>query len=148
MWGNMFIGEYEHSIDNKKRIALPKKFRELLGSEVVITRGLDGCLFIYPMDKWRKLAKKLSEMPMGDFGVRSFVRLILSGAAGVEIDSQGRILIPDYLKKYAFLDKDVVIVGIFDRIEIWSRDKWSIYRDNAEKNSENIAQNLNSIGLF
>ena len=144
----MFIGEYRHSIDNKKRLAVPSKFRGELGNRVVVTRGLDKCLFVYPLKTWEKLAEKFGSMPMGESGTRSFVRLMLAGATDVEIDKQGRILIPDYLKKYAGLKKDVTIAGLYNRLEVWDEKKWSSYKTKAEKNSDAIAEQLGKLGVY
>ncbi|HAI74242.1 MAG TPA: cell division/cell wall cluster transcriptional repressor MraZ [Candidatus Moranbacteria bacterium] len=144
----MFIGEYQHSIDPKKRLAVPSKFRGELKNKVVVTRGLDKCLFIYPMKVWQELAEKLGALPVGESRTRSFIRLMLAGATDVETDKQGRILIPDYLKEYAGLDKNVVIAGIYNRLEIWDELKWNEYKKNAEKNTDEIAEQLGKIGVY
>lgn len=144
----MFIGEYKHNIDLKKRLALPSKFRKDLGKSIVITRGLDNCLFVYPMKTWKELAEKLGTMPIGESATRSFVRLMLAGAVDVNSDSQGRVLIPDYLKEYANLDKNVVVAGLFNRLEIWDEKEWDKYKQNAEKNTEEIAENLGKLGIY
>ncbi len=144
----MFIGEYTHSIDAKKRLALPSKVRGELGDRIVVTRGLDQCLFVYPMKTWEGIAEKLGSMPVGESGTRSFVRLLLSGAADVEVDSQGRVLIPEYLKVYAGLGKDVIVAGLWNRLEIWDASKWTAYKENAEGNTESIAEELGKLGMF
>lgn len=144
----MFIGEYTHSIDVKKRLALPSKFRKDLGKTVVVTRGLDHCLFVYPMHEWSTLAQKLGTMPIGEASTRSFVRLMLAGAVDVITDAQGRMLIPDYLKEYAGLTKDVVVAGLFNRLEIWDDKKWEKYKMSAEKNTDAIAENLGKLGVY
>jgi MraZ protein len=144
----MFIGEYQHSIDPKKRLAVPSKFRVELKNKVVVTRGLDRCLFIYPMKVWQELAGKLGAIPVGESSTRSFVRLMLAGATDVETDKQGRILIPDYLKEYAGLDRNVIIAGIYNRLEIWDEVKWNEYKKNAEKNSDEIAEQLGKLGVY
>lgn len=144
----MFIGEYTHSIDAKKRLALPSKFRKDLGKTVVVTRGLDQCLFVYPMSEWKELAHKLGTMPIGEASTRSFVRLMLAGAVDVMTDAQGRMLIPDYLKEYAGLEKDVVVAGLFNRLEIWDESKWGQYKKAAEKNTDEIAENLGKLGVY
>ncbi|MEI7425945.1 MAG: division/cell wall cluster transcriptional repressor MraZ [Candidatus Moraniibacteriota bacterium] len=144
----MFIGEYQHSIDPKKRLAVPSKFRDELKNKVVVTRGPDKCLFIYPMKVWEVLAEKLGAIPVGESGTRSFVRLMLAGATDVETDKQGRILIPDYLKEYAGLDKNVIIAGIYNRLEIWDENKWNEYKKNAEKNTDDIAEQLGKLGVY
>ena len=144
----MFIGEYQHSIDPKKRLAVPSKFRSELKNRVVVTRGLDKCLFVYPMKTWEEIAGKLGSMPVGEASTRSFVRLMLAGATDCEIDQQGRILVPDYLKEYAGLDKNVMIAGLFNRLEIWDEKKWNEYKKNAEKNSDEIAEQLGKLGVY
>lgn len=144
----MFIGEYSHSIDPKKRLAVPSKFRGELKNKVVVTRGLDKCLFIYPMKVWQELAGKLGTLPVGESGTRSFIRLTLAGAVDVEVDKQGRVLIPDYLKEYAGLNRNVVIAGIYNRLEIWDDKKWKIYKKSAEKNTDEIAEQLGKLGVY
>jgi MraZ protein len=144
----MFIGEYNHSVDAKKRLALPSKFRKELGRKIVVTRGLDHCLFIYPMRVWEDLAKKLGTMPIGEASTRSFVRLMLAGAVDVIMDGQGRMLIPDYLKEYAELKKNVVVAGLFNRLEIWDEKEWQVYKKSAEKNTDDIAENLGKLGVY
>ena len=144
----MFIGEYQHSIDPKKRLAVPSKFRGELKNKVVVTRGLDKCLFIYPMKVWERLAEKLGALPVGESGTRSFVRTMLAGATDVEVDKQGRILIPDYLKEYAKLNKEVVIAGLYNRLEIWDERKWQEYKKGAEKNTDEIAEQLGKLGVY
>lgn len=144
----MFIGEYQHTIDPKKRVAMPSKCRVELGKKVVITRGMDKCLFIYPMKTWEKLAEKLGSLPVGESGTRSFIRLMLAGAVDVDLDKQGRVLIPDYLKEYAGLKKDVTVAGLFDRLEIWDKSKWNIYKNKAEKSSDEIAEQLGKLGVY
>jgi MraZ protein len=144
----MFIGEYSHSIDPKKRLAVPSKFRDELKNKVVVTRGLDKCLFVYPLKVWEEIAGKLGTLPVGERDTRSFIRLMLAGAADVEADKQGRILIPDYLKSYAGLKKGVIIAGIFNRLEIWDETKWKVYKKNAEKNTDEIAEQLGKLGVY
>ena len=144
----MFIGEYSHTIDPKKRLALPSKFRGELGSKVVVTRGLDSCLFVYPMKVWEELASKLGTLPVGEAGTRSFTRLMLAGAADIDLDSQGRILLPEYLKTDGGLKKEVTIVGLFNRLEIWDTSKWSKYKVQAEKNTGKIAEELGKLGVY
>ncbi len=141
----MFIGEYTHIIDPKKRLAIPVKFRKLLGEQVVITRGLDQCLTIYPIKEWEVLADRLGRLPINQGDARGFVRLMLAGAMQVEIDTLGRILIPDYLKAYANLKKKIILAGLYNRIEVWDEDKWGEYRDKAEKEAGDIAARLEAI---
>ena len=144
----MFIGEYQHMIDPKKRMAVPSKFRRELGATVVVTRGLDQCLFVYPMKTWTELAARLGTMPIGESSTRSFVRLMLAGAVDAVVDSQGRILIPDYLKEYAGLGKNVTVAGLFNRLEVWDKKKWKSYKVRAEKSTNTIAENLGKLGIY
>jgi MraZ protein len=144
----MFIGEYQHSIDLKKRLAVPSKFRSELKNKVVITRGLDKCLFIYPMKVWEELAGKLGTLPVGESSTRGFIRLMLAGALDCEIDKQGRVLVPDFLKEYAGLDRNVIIAGVYNRLEIWDDKKWENYKKNAEKNTDEIAEQLGRLGVY
>ncbi len=144
----MFIGEYSHSVDPKKRLALPSKFRGELGNRVVVTRGLDRCLFVYPMKVWEEIASKLGNLPVGESGTRSFIRLMLSGAVDTELDSQGRVLLPEYLKNDAGLKKEVAVVGVYNRLEIWDEDAWKKYKQNAEKNTGKIAEELGKLGVY
>lgn len=144
----MFIGEYQHNVDPKKRVALPSRFRKDLGKSVVVTRGLDKCLFVYPMKVWQSIAEKLGTFPMGEAATRSFVRMMLAGAVDCDVDSQGRILLPEYLKEYAGLDKNVIVAGVFNRLEIWDDKKWEEYRTKAEQNSDEIAENLGRLGIY
>ncbi|MDP3963691.1 MAG: division/cell wall cluster transcriptional repressor MraZ [bacterium] len=144
----MFIGEYAHSIDAKKRLAVPAKLRKELGERAVITRGLDACLVIYPFAAWEKLVQKLAELPQGKGDTRSFTRLMLSGAQEVELDALGRVLIPDYLKEYANLHKRVTIAGVFDRLEIWDADRWQQYKKTAERATDATAEKLGELGVY
>lgn len=144
----MFIGEYSHIVDPKKRLALPSKFRKELGNKVVVTRGLDKCLFVYPLKTWNELAEKLGTLPVGESGTRSFIRLMLAGATDVDIDGQGRVLLPDYLKEYAGLEKNVTIAGLYNRLEIWDEIKWKEYKNGAEKNTDEIAEQLGKLGIY
>jgi len=143
----MFIGEFQHNIDPKGRLAVPAKFRADLSHGAVVTRGLDGCLFVYPMTEWQQLADKLKSLPLTQADARAFVRLMFSGAAEVEIDKQGRINIPAYLLKYAGIAKETVVAGLFNRIEIWGADSWQTYKDKAEKESDTIAEQLGALGI-
>lgn len=143
----MFIGEYTYSIDEKKRLAIPSKFRKILGKKAVITRGLEQCLFLYPMKEWKKLITKLSQLPLSQADARGFVRLMLAGAMEVNIDNLGRILLPDYLKEYAGLQKKVVIAGVLNRIEIWDAKRWQDYKEKTEKEVGDIAERLKELGI-
>ncbi len=138
----MFIGEYLYSIDEKKRLAIPAKFRQSLGKRAVLTRGLDNCLVIYPLKEWGKLTQKLESLPTGKIDARGFIRIMLSGATDIILDKLGRILIPDHLKKYAFLKKNVTIIGLSNRIEIWDAKRWEEYKQNREKAVGEMAEQL------
>ncbi len=144
----MFIGEYNHTIDSKRRVAIPSKFRKYFEKGAVVTRGLDNCLFIYPIDTWEEIAGKLGTMPIGEKGTRSFVRLVLAGAFEAEIDSQGRILLPDSLTSFARLGKKVVIAGLYNRLELWDEQRWNSFKKKAEKNQDKIADELGKLGVF
>lgn len=138
----MFMGEFRHSIDAKGRLIVPAKFREQLGTDFVITRGLDGCLFGYPMSEWRVLEEKLKKLPLNKRDARSFVRFFYSAATESDFDKQGRINIPKALREHAKLDKKCVIVGVSNRIEIWSEERWQSFSDEAEENFDEIAENM------
>jgi MraZ protein len=142
-----FYGEYTYSIDEKKRLAIPPKFRKILGKKAVITKGLDQCLFLYPAKEWGILAKRLSKLPLSQSDARGFARLMLTGAMEVELDNLGRILIPDYLKEYAKLKKKVVIAGVYNRIEIWDEKIWKEYKEKTEKEVGDIAERLKELGV-
>ncbi len=144
----MLIGEYKHNLDPKRRLAIPSKFRKELGEGAVLTRGLDNCLFVFPLKFWTPFAEMLAGLSLAKQDTRSFSRLFLSGATEVEFDSLGRVLIPDSLKKYAGLDKTVVVAGLFNRLEIWDETKWGNYKSNLEKNSDSIAEKLGELGII
>ncbi|MEK7658594.1 MAG: division/cell wall cluster transcriptional repressor MraZ [Patescibacteria group bacterium] len=143
----MLIGQYEHTIDNKKRLALPAKFRGELGDKVIITRGIDGCLFVYTQDAWKIESGKWSSLTISEAGARSFARMMLAGAMEVALDKLGRILVPDYLKEYAGLKKNITICGLSNRLEIWDSAKWEIYKKKAEKEVDEIVSKLGSFGI-
>lgn len=143
----MFIGEYQHAIDEKGRIALPAKFRLKLRKGAVVTRGLDHCLFVFAEEEWQKLAQKLINLPLSQARSRAFARLMLSGAHEVEIDAQGRINVPDHLLAYGGIKKKAVIAGLYSRIEIWDLDAWTTYKEKAEKESDSIAESLGELGV-
>ncbi|MFH0987505.1 MAG: division/cell wall cluster transcriptional repressor MraZ [Patescibacteria group bacterium] len=143
----MFIGEYQYSIDDKKRLSIPSKFRKGLGKIAIVTRGLDGCLFLYPQEEWKKLAEKLGKLPLGQADARGFQRIMLSGAMEASIDNLGRILIPDYLKKYASLQRRVMIVGLYNHIELWNDKRWKDYQKKSEKEVGNMAERLSQLGV-
>lgn len=144
----MLIGEYIHIIDTKKRLSLPSKFRKELGKSVVITKGLDKCLFVYPISEWKKNAEKLAELPIGQSDTRSFGRFILSGAVEAVIDSLGRILVPDFLRNFASLEDKVVLAGVQTRVEIWNEKKWNQYKRRIEKQADDMAEKLGEIGII
>jgi len=144
----MFIGEYQHILDIKRRVAVPSKFRAKFKKGIIITRGLDGCLFIYTKSEWEKIAEKLGTMPVGEKGTRSFIRMVLAGATDNNLDSQGRVLIPEYLRKYANLRKNVIIAGLFNRLEIWDKEVWQKYKKKAEKNQDEVAEQLGKLGMY
>ena len=138
----MFIGEYSYIIDHKKRVAIPSKFRKALGKKAIVTKGIDKCLTVYTLNEWEKVAKKLGDLPSSRVNVRGFVRVMLSGAVDITLDKLGRILIPDYLKEYAGLEKEVVVVGLSNKIEIWNNVDWKSYKDKTEKEIGDMAQEL------
>lgn len=143
----MFIGEYHYSIDDKHRLGIPVKFRTNLLKGAVVTRGIDVCLFLYPKSEWKKLAKKLANLPISQAKTRAFSRLMLAGAMDVNIDKQGRIIIPDYLRKYGKMGKKVVIAGLYNRLEIWDEKKWQEYKIKSEASSSEIAETLGELGV-
>ena len=144
----MFIGEYIHTIDNKKRLAIPTRLRKEMGETAVLTQGPDHCLFLYPIKAWEGMAEKLSKLPVGQADTRNFVRFMLAGAAEETIDSLGRILVPDNLKKYAGLGTKAVIVGVFDRVEIWSPERWQDIHRKTEENADRLAERLGELGVY
>lgn len=143
----MFIGEYHHAIDEKGRLAVPAKFRAAFARHAVVTRGLDNCLFLFTKKEWEKLATKLAALPIAQANSRAFARLMLAGAMDVELDGQGRVIVPDYLRGYADLGKKVVLAGLYNRLELWSEENWSLYKNNAEKTSGAIAEALGELGV-
>lgn len=144
----MLIGEYTHTMDSKKRLSLPSKWRKELGKHLVVTRGLDNCLFVYPLKEWHKITEKIGELPLGQADTRSFNRFFLSGAVEVEVDSVGRILVPDFLKSFASLNTSVVLAGIHDRIEIWDEEKWASYKNSIEQEADALAEKLGQVGVL
>jgi MraZ protein len=143
----MFIGEFSHKLDGKGRVAVPAKFRDELGSSAVLTKGLDTCLVLYPKHEWELLAEKLAAMPLSKANTRAFSRLMLAGAMEVDLDAQGRIMIPDYLRAYSGIDSAAVVTGLYNRIEIWSENVWTKYRNAMETESEEIAEALGDLGI-
>mgnify|MGYP001564770504 FL=1 len=144
----MLIGEYTHTLDDKKRLAVPAKFRKQLGKVVVLTRGLDRCLSLYPLETWKTLSQKLGALPMGTAGSRSFTRFIFAGAVESEVDSLGRILVPDFLKEFAELKTKVIVTGLQDHAELWDEKRWKEYRGRVEKEADVLAEKLGDIGIL
>lgn len=144
----MLIGEFQHTLDSKRRVALPSKFRKELGKKAIITRGLDRCLFVYSEKEWGKVAEALAKLPTGQADTRNFVRLFLAGASEAKTDALGRILIPDYLKEYAGLKEKIVVTGVYKRLEIWDADKWESYKADIEKQTDVLAEKLGEIGAY
>lgn len=144
----MLLGEHIHSIDDKKRLSLPSKLRNEIGKKVIITRGLDGCLFVYSEKEWNSFASKLSQMSVGDANSRAFNRFILGGAIETNVDASGRILIPDFLRDFAGLGEKVIIAGVITRLEIWNEEKWKSYTGQVEREADRLAEQLSSIGMI
>lgn len=144
----MLLGEYNHTLDSKKRISLPVKFRKELGKKIVVTRGLDNCLFVYSLKAWTKISLKLSELSIGQSDQRGFNRFLLSGAVETEIDGVGRILIPDFLKEFANLKSKVILAGVNDRVEIWNEKTWEEYKRRIEKQADQMAEKLGELGAI
>ena len=141
----MFMGEYNHTIDAKGRMIVPSKFREQLGNEFVVTKGLDGCLFVYPNEEWHNIEEKFRNVPLTTKDARKFSRFFFAGAATCELDKQGRILLPAHLREFAGLEKDVVLVGVGSRVEIWSKDKWEAM--NSDADMDEITAAMEGLGL-
>jgi len=143
----MLLGEYRHNLDVKGRVAVPSKFKERFSSGAIITRGIDNCLFMFDRKEWERLAEKLISLPLAQANSRAFVRLMLGGAMDVSLDNQGRILIPDYLRDYAGLKKEIVVAGLYNRVEIWDGEAWEKYKQKTEGASEEIAEKLGELGI-
>lgn len=143
----MFIGEYSHNLDDKGRVAVPVRFRADLKKGAVVTRGLDNCLFLYTKPEWEKLAEKLAALPISQANSRAFARLMLAGAMDVEVDKQGRMVLPEYLRNFAGLKKGVVIAGLYNRLELWDTAKWEGYKKQTEKQSSEIAERMAELGV-
>lgn len=143
----MFIGEFQHNLDSKGRMALPAKFRQKISGGAIVTRGLDHCLFVFTAKDWEVLAQKLVALPLAQANSRAFARLMLAGAMDVEVDKQGRVLIPDYLRTYAGLKKETIVTGLYNRIEIWDKDSWKEYKAKTESASDEIAEKLGELGI-
>ena len=143
----MLTGEYIHSIDSKGRLIVPSKFREILGDDFVITKGLDGCLFLYPVDEWKIFEQKLRTLPLTNKNARTFTRFFLGSAVDGPLDKQGRVLISSALRSFAGLDKEVVLVGVLERVEIWDKAKWDENNAVVEENMDDIASQMEELGL-
>lgn len=136
------MGEYNHNVDTKGRMIVPAKFREELGEAFIVTRGLDKCLFAYPMHEWKNIEEKLKNLPLTKKDARAFTRFFFSGAIECEVDKQGRINIPSNLRTYAALEKECVVIGVSERVEIWAKDSWDEYVEDSEESFSDIAENL------
>lgn len=143
----MFIGEYQHTLDDKGRIIMPSKFRTGLGDEFVITKGLDSCLFVYPKNEWEVIENKLKELPLTNRDARAFVRFFFSGASESNLDKQGRVLIPGNLREHSSLDKDAIIIGVATRLEIWSKELWDDYNEDENLSYDSIAEKMAELGI-
>ena len=143
----MFIGEYQATLDEKSRIAVPVKFRAELKGKVVVTKGLDNSLFLYTLNEWKKLGEKLASLPISTSNNRAFSRHMLGGAMDLEMDKQGRIILPAYLKEFAKIQKKVVVAGLYNRVEIWSEELWKVYKTQTEAASNTIAEQLGNLGV-
>ena len=141
----MFMGEYNHTVDTKGRLIVPSTFREQLGDEFVVTKGLDGCLFVYSKSEWENIEEKFRNVPLTTKDARKFARFFFAGAASCEVDKQGRILLPVVLREYAGIEQDVVSVGVFNRVEIWDKDKWQ--ESNSYDDMDEIAEHMADLGL-
>jgi len=141
----MFIGEFHHTLDEKGRLSIPVKFRATLAEGAVVTRGLDRSLFLYSKTEWETLAAKIAALPLGQADTRAFARLMLAGAMDVEVDKSGRVTVPEYLRQYAGLSKDVVVTGLYDRLEIWDQKAWEEYSTKTEQAGNDIAERLGSV---
>ena len=143
----MFIGEYQHTIDDKGRVIMPSKFREDLGLNFIMTKGLDNCLFVYPKKEWMILEEKLSSLPLTNRDARAFVRFFFAGATECTLDKQGRVLVPAKVREHAKLMKDAVIIGVSSRIEIWSKEEWDSYNDDDSLSYDSIAEKMAELGI-
>jgi MraZ protein len=144
----MLIGEYLHRLDPKRRVSIPAKMRKVFGDKVIVTRGLDKCLFLYTEPQWQVIASKLSELSMGQTKTRQFVRMMLAGAEEVELDTLGRVLIPEHLASYAGLKGEVVVTGVYTRAEIWAKDTWHSYRSLVTERADELAEELGNQGVY
>ena len=143
----MFMGEFQHALDDKGRLTIPAKFRESLGDDFIVTRGLDRCLFVYPRSAWCALEERVKTLPTEQPEVRAFVRLLFSGAVVAEVDKQGRVGLPQHLREYAEIERDAVITGASTRVEIWSAAKWAEYASKFESAYSEIAEKIVGLGI-
>lgn len=143
----MLLGEYAHTLDLKGRIIIPSKFREDLGESFIVTKGLDNSLFVYSKEEWKRFEEKLKALPMTSIATRNFVRFFFSGATECEIDKQGRINLPQNLREYASLTKDVCIIGVSTRVEIWDKEKWDEYTNSSNMDADEIASQMSDLGI-
>lgn len=147
MSGEMFIGEYSHTIDTKGRLSMPSRFREQLGEAFIVTKGLDQSLFVYPEEEWKNLEDKLKQLPLTNQNARAFVRFFFSGATECELDQQGRIRIPANLREHAILEKEVMVIGVGTRVEIWSQKIWTDYNSDENLSYDEIAGKMQELGI-
>ena len=143
----MLIGEYEHSLDTKGRLIMPAKLRESIGEKFIVTKGLDGCLFAFSLSEWSNFEQKLRTLPISNKDARAFSRFFFAGAIECEIDKQGRFLIPVNLREHASLDKEIVIIGVGTRLEIWNRETWKNYSSDENISADEIAENMTMLGI-
>lgn len=143
----MLLGEYNHNLDDKGRVSVPAKFREDLGSSFIVTKGLDNCLFIYSKNEWTTFETKLKDLPLTNPNARNFIRFFFSGATECELDKQGRIILPQNLREYAGLNKDVAIIGVATRVEIWDREKWNAYTSSDNMDMDEVAIQMSNLGI-
>lgn len=144
----MLVGQFTHTLDDKKRLSLPSKFRKELGKKIVVTRGLDQCLFVYSMAEWKTFSAQLGQLSMGQSESRAFNRFLLGGAVEVDVDASGRILIPDFLKDFASLGSKVIVTGVYNRVELWNEKAWGNYTTQVEKQADVLAQKIGEIGMI
>jgi MraZ protein len=143
----MFIGEYNHNLDDKGRLAIPVKFRTILKKGAVVTKGLDNCLFLYSKEQFDKIAQKFAALPLSQAKARAFARHMLAGAMELEFDNQGRVTLPEYLRKFSGLKKSVIVTGLYNHLEIWDEAAWNVYKSESERNSNAIAEELGDLGI-
>lgn len=143
----MFLGEFQHTLDGKGRLILPSKFRDALADGLVITKGMEGCLFIFPKSEWPQLEDKVRSLPLTKKDARKFSRFFFAGATEEALSKQGRVLIPENLRKYAGLEKDIVVIGVSNRLEIWDKERWAAYSKEAGESYENVAEELTDLGI-